>query len=82
MPRPTKTSVRKLLDDYGRNQLAAALNVSRETISRWYENGAIPLHRLERAAKVLQCDPIDLNPHVAKVASISSHYNMDSPQGK
>lgn len=82
MPRPTAKSVRRILDDYGRNQLAAALNVSRETISRWYHAGAVPLHRLERAAKVLQCDPVDLNPSVAKVVTSSSHYNIDSEQGK
>ena len=77
MSRPTAKSVRRILDDYGRNQLAAALNVSRETIARWYAAGAVPLHRLERAAKVLQCDPVDLNPSVAKVVTISSHYNID-----
>lgn len=82
MPRPTAKSVRRILDDYGRNQLAAALNVSRETIARWYHAGAVPLHRLERAAKVLQCDPVDLNPSVAKVVTSSSHYNIDSEQGK
>lgn len=77
MTRPTAKSVRRILDDYGRNKLAAALHVSRQTIGVWYAAGAVPLHRLERAAKVLQCNPVDLNPSVAKVVTSSSNYNID-----
>ena len=67
---------RASLDRFGRNQLAKELHVSRETIARWYHAGAVPLARLERVAQVLQCSPLDLNPSVAKVVTISSNYNI------